>query len=61
MSLESTYAAVLNRLAVATSVRRVRREDSERLVRHDGTRADLTVRLEAAVEKLEKLVERLEV
>jgi predicted nuclease with TOPRIM domain len=54
------FAAVLTRIASATSVRRSRREDAERLELHGVEPAEMLHRLERTASRLEGVATRLE-
>jgi len=54
------FADVLNRIAVATSLRRAKDERQVRFEANGGSEADLNAKLAAALPDLEKVARRLE-
>lgn len=60
MNSLTKMANLIGRVANATGARNVRRDDADRLERHDGTMADFQASAEARMPALRRLLSRIE-
>jgi hypothetical protein len=60
VTAQAQLLSALGRIAAATSVIRTRADDAARLERNGGSAADMRVRVEAVIERLEKVAAELE-